>query len=279
MSVAHPNLCFLSQPHMSATARVLVIDDAPDLLAELVDFLEFCGFDTQGAGSVAEMRSVLAGERWRKGTGPAVLALDLGLPDGDGLAVARELRREHGLQLGIVMMTARGHLEARITGLEAGADAYLPKPVAPRELRAVIEALAARLAAAAPAAEAAASASGAGQGVGAGWRIDPATLRLIGPSGMPFALTGAEARLLTALFEARGEIIDRDRLCRHLGHSASLDDTRRLDSLISRLRSKVEQQGGVELPLQTFRNLGYAFTDAIANDRRAQPRAAEGAAR
>jgi DNA-binding response OmpR family regulator len=77
-------------------------------------------------------------------------------------------------------------------------------------------------------------------------------------------LTGAEARLLALLFEARGEVLGREQFCQRLSHGKNLDDTRRLDSLISRLRSKVEQQSGVALPLQTFRNLGYAFSGAGA---------------
>jgi DNA-binding response OmpR family regulator len=70
------------------------------------------------------------------------------------------------------------------------------------------------------------------------------------------------------LFEADGEVLGREQLCQRLGHGKQLDDTRRLDSLISRLRSKVEQQSGVALPLQTFRNLGYAFSGAVEPERR-----------
>ena len=261
---------------MSAAVKVLVIDDAPDLLAELVDYLGFCGFDTAGAASVQQMQQVLAGAAWRESEQPRVLVLDLGLPDGDGLTVARHLRAEQGLALGIVMMTARGHLEDRILGLTAGADAYLTKPVAPRELKAVIDALVLRLAA--TAAAAAPGLAGAVQladeaaagAVPAYWRVDPATLRLICPGGCSVGLTGAEARLLAALFQAQGQVLNREQLCQRLGHGAGLDDTRRLDSLVSRLRGKVEQQCSMALPLQTFRNLGFAFSGEMAPERRSR---------
>jgi len=91
------------------------------------------------------------------------------------------------------------------------------------------------------------------------WLLDRRTLRLHSPGGAQLLLTGTEARLLQGLFEARGEVLGRDALCRALGPAGHVPDTRRLDSLISRLRSKVEQQGGGALPIQTFRNLGYAF--------------------
>ena len=259
---------------MSAAVKVLVIDDAPDLLAELVDYLGFCGFDAAGAASVRQMQQVLADPAWRAGMQPRVLVLDLGLPDGDGVAVARRLRAEQGLALGIVMMTARGHLEDRILGLTAGADAYLTKPVAPRELKAVIDALVLRLAAAAAApglAGAVLLADEAAAGaVPAYWRVDPATLRLICPGGCSVGLTGAEARLLAALFQAQGQVLNREQLCQRLGHGAGLDDTRRLDSLVSRLRGKVEQQCSMALPLQTFRNLGFAFSGEMAPERRSR---------
>lgn len=230
-----------------------MIDDAQDLLAELVDYLRFCGFDAHGDTSVAGLRRRLAQEPWQ------VLVLDLGLPDGDGLAVARALRAEHGLALGIVIMTARGHVEDRIAGLTAGADAYLTKPVAPRELKAVVDALLARVSTSAASVQASSPVRPSVL-----WRLDPVTLQLLGPASGGVVLTGAEARLLAMLFEARGEVMDREQLCQRLGHGKHIVDTRRLDSLVSRLRSKVEQQCGVPLPLQTFRNLGYAFSGAVA---------------
>ena len=109
--------------------RVLVVEDEPDLRAELVDFLQFYGIDAQGVGDIAAMRGQLQQQTWD------VLVLDLGLPDGDGLAAARRVRDSFKLALGMVIVTARGHVEDRIAGLTAGADSYLVKPVSMQSLR------------------------------------------------------------------------------------------------------------------------------------------------
>ncbi|MDD3519422.1 MAG: response regulator transcription factor [Chromatiales bacterium] len=225
--------------------RVLVIEDAADIREELVDYLRFQGCDAAGVESVADMRASLEAHTWD------VLVLDLGLPDGDGLAVARELRSQRGLQLGIVIVTARGHTEDRIAGLSAGADTYLVKPVNPRELKAVIDQLALRLRETPP------------ESPPDGWRLDEPTLTLHCPGGMSVSLTGTEARILTRLFESRGQPVSRPELCRYLAPSSPQDDTRRLDTLISRLRSKVERETGVALPLNTFRSVGYAFNGRV----------------
>jgi DNA-binding response OmpR family regulator len=225
---------------MDAT-RILVIEDAHDLLEETVDYLRFHGFDAHGADSVRAMTARLEREPWH------VLVLDLGLPDGDGLAAAREIRARRGLELGIVMTTARGQAEDRIAGVEAGADSYLVKPVNPRELRAVVERLAARVAPA------------RNKGGTPVWQLDTATLTLSCPGGATVALTGAESRLLARLLRTPGEPVARNLLCQSLAPGGAPEDTRRLDSLVSRLRTKVEQETGHVLPVHTFRNLGYAF--------------------
>ncbi|MFP5506137.1 MAG: response regulator transcription factor [Gammaproteobacteria bacterium] len=224
--------------------RILVVEDAADIREELVDYLRFYDFEVQGAENVAALKAALERGPWD------VLVLDLGLPDGDGLAVAQRLREERGLALGIVMVTARGQADDRIAGLNAGADTYLVKPVNPRELKAVIDRLAARL-------------RSAGTPEASGWRLDQENLRLHAPAGGAVALTGAEARLLSCLLAHPGETIDRDRLYQEVNPRAHLIESRSLDSLLSRLRSKVEKQTGVTLPVQTFRNLGYRFAGTV----------------
>ena len=220
--------------------RVLVIEDAQDLCVELVDYLQFAGYDAAGVGTVAQMREALEHDAvtrpWQ------VLVLDLGLPDGDGLQAAQQMRAQRGLDLGIVMVTARGHVDDRIAGLRSGADAYLVKPVDLRELAATIDQLAKRLST-------------------PGWGLDAGSRLLTAPKGQPVELTGAENLLLQTLMSANGQVLDREQLCRALAPSGDPTDTRRLDTLISRLRTKVEVQTGCVLPIQTFRNLGYAYAE------------------
>ncbi|MFN9475861.1 response regulator transcription factor, partial [Acidovorax sp.] len=146
--------------------HVLIVEDAPDLRLELVDYLQFKGFHAQGVGSISAMQASLRAALWH------VVVLDLGLPDGDGMDAARWVRAHSGQSVGLVMATARGQLDDRIDGLGAGADAYLVKPVEPRELQAVIERLASRLSV-------------------TGWRIAPGRRQLMAPNGLAVALTGA----------------------------------------------------------------------------------------
>jgi len=216
--------------------RVLVIEDDADLRVELVDYLQFSGFDVHGVGTVADMMARLATDPWQ------VLVLDLGLPDGDGLSAARQVRQTQGLTMGIVILTARGQVDDRIAGLQSGADAYLVKPADVRELRATIEQLVKRLDKPLP-----------------GWHLDANLSRLIAPDGQAVALTGAEFLLLEQLMEVPGRQLGREQLNLVLPPGGDPNGTRRLDSLLSRLRSKVEQETGLALPLRTFRNQGYMF--------------------
>ena len=229
-------------------ARVLVVEDAADLRTELVDYLRFYGMDADGVESIGEMMRRLENGGWD------VLVLDLGLPDGDGVAAAQRVRERFGLKPGIVIVTARGHVEDRITGISAGADAYLVKPVNLRELKAVIDRLMVRLK------------NGEKKAPPQAWKLDAATSRLYAPNGAAISLTGSEARLLAHLFDQPGDIVSREELCKYLPPGGLADETRRLDTLVSRLRAKVEQDSGAELPIKTFRNLGYAYTGQVGPD-------------
>jgi DNA-binding response OmpR family regulator len=113
--------------------RVLVVDDDQDVQAVLARALERDGHSVVTAGSLAAARAALA-------AGVELLLLDLMLPDGSGLELCRELRaREQALP--IMILTARGQVEARVEGLDAGADDYLVKPFSLAELRARVRAL------------------------------------------------------------------------------------------------------------------------------------------
>lgn len=217
--------------------KVLVVEDEADLREELVDYLGSNGYYARGAQSVSELLACVAAEPWH------VLLLDLRLPDGDGLDAARTLRARHGLSFGIVMTTARGMIEERVQGLRVGADAYLVKPIDLRELRAQIDSVALRV-----------------RPQGAPWRLDQHRMSLRCPDGTLVPLTGAELILLAHLLDRPDQTVDRALLCSALGHSDTLGDTRRLDTLVSRLRTKVHRESGSPLPVHTFRSQGYRFS-------------------
>src|SRR5204863_4763379 len=112
---------------------VLIVDDERKIGEIAGDFLRHAGFDVVTADSGA---AGLAAARSRH---PALVVLDLRLPDMDGIRVARELRRESDVP--IVMLTARAEESDRLLGLDAGADDYIVKPFSPRELVARVRAV------------------------------------------------------------------------------------------------------------------------------------------
>lgn len=224
-----------------AVPRVLVVEDNADLRIEIEDYLRFCQYDVNGVGSIDEMVQLLAKDQ------RDILLLDLTLPDGDGVDVAKNLREQYGLRLGIVMVTARGHVDDRIEGISSGADAYLVKPINLKELRVTIDQLFLRM----------------GGASSTGWMLDQQGLFLVCPNAQRVSLTVTESLLMKRLLDHLGQPVSRDALCGCL--PPGTDDTRRLDSILSRLRSKAKKETGINLPIHTLRNQGYTF----AGNRRA----------
>ena len=121
---------------------VLVVDDQPDIVRLVRDYLERAGFDVLAAGDGEQALQVA------RRTRPDLVILDLGLPGLDGLDVARALRRDGDVP--IIMLTARTEETDRVAGLELGADDYVTKPFSAREMVARVRAVLRRSSAAAP---------------------------------------------------------------------------------------------------------------------------------
>lgn len=224
--------------------RILLVEDNAELAEELSDYLRFYGFEVGGAASLEAMRQQLADRLCD------ILLLDLSLPDGNALNAIDWLREQFGLALGIIVISACGEVEDRVAAISAGADSYLVKPIDLRELRALINQLTERIAWASPEAR-----CGAGS-----WRLDELSGQLIAPgSETPVRLTGAQLQLLRCLLRRAGEVVPRERLYEEIYARSGPVDTRRLDSLVSRLRARVESETGQTLPIHTFRNVGYMF--------------------
>lgn len=219
---------------------VLIVEDHADLREEVVAYLQACGMTVRGAANGRAMDEALAVRQ------PDVILLDLGLPKEDGVLIARRLMAAG--RTGNIMIIARGRVEDRILGLNAGADIYLTKPLDMRELEAAIGSVMRRWAGAREQASVPAPASARS------WQLDTARWRLAAPSGGGVSLSGAEFRLLSQFFETPDAIVDRQTLADHLEM-----DPRGLDLLMHRLRRKVELETGEVLPLRTVRGRGYAF--------------------
>lgn len=126
---------------MAASAKtVLLVDDEESVRGPLRDVLAEAGFSVAEAGSLAQARRAVQDSL------PALIVLDLELPDGSGLDLCRELRGDPAWsQAPIVMLTGRRRLEQKVEGFAAGTDQYLVKPVDPRELLLWVEALLRRI--------------------------------------------------------------------------------------------------------------------------------------
>jgi DNA-binding response OmpR family regulator len=223
-----------------AMPRVALLEDDA-LLREriLLPGLANYGFLATGMETAAELELHLQSH-------PAdIVVLDVGLPDADGFAVARELRARFP-GIGIVMLTGRGETPDRVRGLSLGADAYLAKPVEIELLAATLHSLARRV-------------HGTPARAPQGWRLESNGWCLLSPGGDSIALTKTERRLLQPLVAAAGEVVEREALIAALTDNVHDFDPHRLDSLVHRLRRKVASACGAQLPLQAVHGEGYVF--------------------
>lgn len=218
------------------TARVLIVEDEPTLQESLVNFLHLEGIAANGVGSLQDA------EAWIAKNDFDVLLLDLGLPDGDGLDWLQQ--RQDLLDKGLIITSARSDAISRISGIRAGADVYLVKPVLLEEVTSLVHNLIRRL-------QGSASSS---------WLLDETSWRLLAPNGRPLKLTHSEHLLLRRLAQSFGQAVSREDLVISLGHKPENYDFRRLEILVRRLRNKAKDLRGIALPLETAHRFGYAFT-------------------
>ncbi|MES1924588.1 response regulator transcription factor [Salinisphaera sp. T31B1] len=223
--------------------RVLIVEDEPALRRDLVDYLALRGFDAQGVGSVGAFE-----QRIRQHYSPEIVILDIGLPDGDGLALARSIRQRFAA--GIIMLTARGDTDDRILGFESGADIYLVKHSTLREIEAAIESLVRRLR----------GHTAPDPGQYTDWVLDSQSWDLVAPNHSTIRLTAAELAFLRRLMEQPGETCSRDALAESLTRPRAHFTNRHLDALVNRLRRKIERVVKDEAPIRAVYGLGYVFS-------------------
>lgn len=229
----------------------------------LVPGLRRHGFDVLPMRTIAELEQVLATRRLD------LIVLDIGLPDGDGLTVTRDLQQRYP-GMGIIILSGRGSSPDRVQGLSQGADAYLVKPVDIEMLAATLFSVARRLQRAPSLAEAPASASSQTAAVAlattvADWQLQDDGWCLFAPDGTALALTNSERRVLLCLWRTRGRLVQRDALLATLGGELGMEiDPHRLDVLLHRLRQKVLERTGTALPLTAVRGQGYLLMPTAA---------------
>ena len=226
-------------------ARVLVVDDEPDL-AELVAYhLRDAGHDVVVVGNGI---SALSEAQRRR---PDLIVLDLMLPDLSGIEVCRRLRRQESTRsVPVLMLTAKGEEVDRVVGFEVGADDYVLKPFSPRELVLRVDAIL-RRAVRTEADDATTEAIVVGS-----LHID-VPQHSVQVEGEEVALTALEFKLLLDLATRMGRVQSRDALLERVWNYTTGVETRTVDTHVKRLREKL---GAGAKYIETVRGVGYRMT-------------------
>jgi two-component system response regulator MprA len=216
-----------------------VVEDNAEVRTFVEMTLRDAGFDVRGVASCA------AAENAMRDGGVAGIVLDWMLPDRPGIELCRAMRLK-GDATPVLMLTARGEVEDRVSGLDAGADDYLKKPFAAAELKARVKALVRRGPRLAEAIV----------------RIGPVELHVDGrrleASGREIPLTAREYEILDALARQRGRVVPRSSLLLSVWGSDDDAASGSLEVLIARLRRKLGAAGAPEA-ITTLRGVGYSL--------------------
>lgn len=222
-------------------ARLLVVDDDPELRELITAYLTKQGYHITAVADGVEMDGALLAEDID------LVILDLMLPGEDGLSIAKRLKQDTDTP--IIIVSAQGEDVDRIVGLEVGADDYIAKPFNPRELLARVRAVMRR-------------AHGKGSDAGAvsfgEYRLDLNAQRL-SKGREPVSLTSGELDLLTILVRHPNRVLDRDRILDLLTGAERSPFDRSIDVRITRLRSKIEPNPGSPTYIRTVWGKGYMF--------------------
>ncbi|MSU57272.1 MAG: response regulator transcription factor [Pedosphaera sp.] len=223
--------------------KILIVDDEPEAV-ELVAFnLKQAGFDIATAAD--------GGEALKKAKAqlPALVVLDVMLPEIDGLEVCKLLRRDSATaKIPILMLTAKAAEIDRVLGLELGADDYVTKPFSPRELVLRVKKILQRGAASGEKRET----------MRFGELLIDLPKHLVSWKGKAIELTATEFKLVTVLAERAGRVQTRDALLRDVWEYDAAIDTRTVDTHMRRLREKL---GPAAKHLDTVRGVGYRFVE------------------
>lgn len=221
--------------------RLLVVEDNDELAELLVAGLRSAGYEADVLGSAEEAGLVL------QTTFYAALILDLGLPDGDGLTLLRELRHRKN-PIPVLVLTARGGLDDRVQGLRSGADDYLVKPFALEELVARIEAQLRR----------------PGHLLGSTLKIANLEFdtrnRQASIDDAPQVLSARETEVLELLMRSKGRVVSKKQVEDHIfGHSGEVGSNA-VEVYVHRLRKQLADRGA-RVQVHTIRGVGYLLAE------------------
>ena len=243
-------------------ARILIVDDDPELRELLADNLAEYGFFSHAVENGQAMFAEL-----EKG-GYDLILLDIMLPGDDGLDLCRRLRIPGAPHAGlpIIFLSALKDTTDRVVGLEMGGDDYLPKPFQPRELVARIKALLRR-------AGASFSSNGSGDSDPVSkdavwsfgqWKLHGLARHLVDADGVVVALSAAEFRLLMLFLERPNQMVSREQILDRVTERGMEIFDRSIDAQISRLRSKLRDNSRSPELIRTLRGDGYMFIARVS---------------
>ena len=245
----HP-MPFLSTGAHIPTAPILVVDDDAKIVRLVRTYLEREGFSVvTAADGPAALAAIEA-------HAPALVVLDLMLPELDGRAVIRAVRRDDEAgRTPILVLSARSSTIDRIAGLEDGADDYLPKPFSPAELVLRVKSILRRTTPSDPATDAPRPATPLLRH--ADLTVDPSRHE-VRRGDLAIDLTRVEFKLLSTILAADGRVLSRDQLLDAVyGHEAADILDRTIDVHIRRLRDKLDDDPEAPRYVQTVRGIGY----------------------
>jgi DNA-binding response OmpR family regulator len=225
-----------------ATAKILIVEDEPNMVAGLRDNFEFEGY------TVITARDGVEGLQRALDESPDLVVLDVMMPRMSGLEVCKQLRAKRG-SIPIIMLTARGQEVDKVVGLELGADDYVTKPFSIRELLARVKAVLRRTAVVPKDMD---------QHSFADIEVDLKRCRVL-KSGKAIEISSKEFELLKYFICHSGEILSRDRLLEEVWGYDNYPTTRTVDTHLVRLRQKLEPDPEQPQYFLTVHGTGYRF--------------------
>jgi DNA-binding response OmpR family regulator len=221
--------------------RLLIVEDNEELAGLLAKGLQTAGYQADILSTVEEAKSVLGKTFY------AALILDLGLPDGDGLELLREIRQQNN-PIPVMVLTARGGLQDRVHGLRSGADDYLVKPFALEELIARLEAQLRR----------------PGHLLDSNLRIANLEFdtqnRQASIDDQPQLFSAREIAVLELLMRSKGRVVSKKQVEDHIfGHSGDVASNA-IEVYVHRLRKQLSERGA-RAQVHTIRGVGYLIAE------------------
>lgn len=226
-------------------AKVLIVEDEPDMVRGLADNLRMEGHEVHAVSDGAKAVETVVKQR------PDVILLDVMLPNLDGLEVCREIRAR-AISTPIVMLTARGQEVDRVLGLELGADDYVTKPFSLRELLARIKAVLRRTRR---------HPRDVGEIRVGDWVVDARRYEAV-RGRTRVALSHYEVQVLRILVERRDEVVSRNEILNEVWGIDALPTDRTVDNYVVKLRQKLEKDPRRPRHILTVHGAGYKFVGA-----------------